>query len=73
MAGLTTAICFHDLGHGNPKSIVIDHYHLTAGDKPIVDIHVNSLTKLAIQLDHGASAEFQQLAYLHRLSGQEPR
>src|SRR5690606_8915498 len=61
----SAAIRLDDLGHGHAEAI-IDHHHLAARDQSVVYVDVDRLADLAVQLDHGATAELQQLADLHR-------
>src|SRR5207302_448794 len=60
----STALRLDDFGHGHAE-LVLDQHHLAAGDQAVVDIDVDGLADLAVELEHRAGAELEQLADLH--------
>src|SRR5579883_3064494 len=66
------AVHLDDLGHGDPEALVDDH-HLAARDQPVVDVDVDGLADLAVELDHGAAPELEELADLHRRAAEDGR
>src|SRR5947208_1939407 len=50
--------------HGHAE-LLLDQNNLAACDQPIIDVDVDRLAHLAIELEHGARAEPQQVADIH--------
>ena len=53
-----------DFRHGHAE-LVLDQHHLAARDQAVVDVDVDRLADLAVELQHGAGAELEQVADLH--------
>src|SRR5439155_24209911 len=53
-----------DFRHGYAE-LVFDQDHLAARDQAVVDVDVDRLADAAIELEHGARPELQQLADVH--------
>src|SRR5690606_21654556 len=61
-AQLPDALALADhVSQANPE-LLVDHHHLSVGDQGAVDQHVERLAGQAIQLDHRALVELQQVA-----------
>ena len=64
MKTVLAAFSLDDLGHGDAE-LFLDQNHFAARHQPVVDVDVDGLADAAVELEHGARAEFQQLADLH--------
>src|SRR5256714_3096777 len=53
-----------DFRHGHAK-LVFHQHDFAARHQPVVDIDVDRFTDAAVEFEHGAGAEFQQLADIH--------
>src|ERR1044071_998231 len=53
-----------DFRHRHAELVFHEH-HLAAGDQAVVDVNVDGFADLAIELQHGAGAELEQLADVH--------
>src|SRR5215469_7712286 len=58
------AIRLDDLRHGDAE-LVLDQHHLAACHQAIVHVDVDRLADLAVELEHGAGAEIEELAHVH--------
>src|ERR1043166_4299123 len=53
-----------DFRHGDAE-LVLDEDNFAAGDETVVDVDVDGLADLAVELEHLAGPEFEQVAYFH--------
>src|SRR5580658_6557609 len=53
-----------DFSHGDAE-LVFHQNHFATRDQPVVDIDVDRLADAAVELEHGAGPELQQLADIH--------
>src|SRR5262249_34539545 len=53
-----------DFGHGHAE-LVLDQHHLAARHQAVVDVDVDRLADLAVELEHGAGTEVEELADVH--------
>src|ERR1700752_2434724 len=50
--------------HGDAE-LLLDQHHFAARDQPVVDVDVDRLADLAVEFEHGARPELQQVADVH--------
>src|SRR5204862_2400338 len=60
----STPFRLDDFRHGHAE-LFLDQHDFAACDQPVVDVDVDRLADLAIELQHGAGSELQQLADIH--------
>src|SRR6185312_16453856 len=53
-----------DFRHGDAE-LFFDQHDFAARHQPVVDIDIDRLTDLAVELEHGAGAELEQIADIH--------
>src|SRR5512146_2565201 len=53
-----------DFGHGHAQ-LVFDQHHFAAGNQAVVDVDVDGFADLAVELEHGARSELEQVADRH--------
>src|ERR1700733_8528863 len=58
------ALRLDDFRHGHAELFFHQH-DLAAGDQAVVDINVDRLADLAVELEHGARADFEQVVDFH--------
>ena len=61
-----------DFGHGHAE-LVLDQHHFAAGHQPVVDVDVDRFADLAVELQHAAGPEPEQLADVHAGAAQHRR
>src|SRR3954469_13576651 len=59
-----TSFSLDHLGHGHAE-LFFDQHDFAARDQPVVDVDVDRLADLAVEFQHGARAETQQIADVH--------
>ncbi len=64
LRSMSAPLSLDDLRHGDAE-LVLDQHHLAARHQTIVDVDVDRLADLAVELEHRARAELEQLADLH--------
>src|SRR5438045_8284 len=69
---LLTAFGPDDFRHGDAE-LVLDQHHLAASDELVVDVDVDGLADAAVELEHGAGSELQQLADIHLRAAEHRR
>src|SRR3977135_1237439 len=60
----SAAFRLDDFRHGHAK-LVFHQNHLSARHQPVVDIDVDGFADAAVEFEHGAGAELQELADVH--------
>src|SRR5689334_452795 len=60
----SVALGLDDFGHSHAE-LVLDQHHLAARHQAVVDVDVDRLADLAVELEHCAGAEIEQLAHVH--------
>src|SRR6266849_1958258 len=58
--------------HGHAK-LVFHQYHLAARHQPVVDVDVDGFADAAVEFEHGAGPELQQLADIHLRAAEHRR
>src|ERR1700712_2076850 len=61
---ILSAFRLDDFGHGHAQ-LVFHQYDFTARDQPVIDINIDGLADAAVEFEHRAGAELQQLADIH--------
>ena len=64
MARLLNFFRLDDFRHRHAE-LVLDQHHFAARDQAVVDVDVDRLADLAVELQHGAGPELEQLADVH--------
>src|SRR5689334_7231379 len=64
LARASIAVRIDDFRHGHAE-LVLDQHDLAARHQPVVHVDVDRLAHLAVELEHGAGAEIEQLADVH--------
>src|SRR5262249_35174330 len=72
MSVALVVIRLDDFRHGHPE-LVLDKYYLAAGNQPIVDVDVDRLPDLAVEFEHRAGSELEQVADFHVCAAQHGR
>src|SRR6202030_1396293 len=66
------ALGLDDFRHGHAK-LVFHQNHLAARHQTVVDVNVDGFADAAVEFEHGAGPEFQQLADIHLRAAEHGR